>query len=90
MRGYTSPEAMRFNLFRQGFEALPPGERIRRQHERWLSRALRAEGGGPLRIPVRRVDEGGFSAMLAAPGGRERAEQWWMEAFASLESAGLG
>jgi hypothetical protein len=37
---------------------------------------------------VRRVDEGGFSAMLSAPGGRERAEQWWMDAFAALDGAG--
>lgn len=85
---YTPPEAMRFNLFRSGLDLLSAGERVRREHERWLTLALSRRGPAPPRIPVRKVDEGGFAAMLAAPGGRERAEQWWMDAFAALEGGG--
>lgn len=62
------------------------GERIRRFHEAWLDRAVRQPAYCEVRIPVRRVDDGGFSTLTAAPGGRERANQWWFEAFAYMES----
>jgi len=56
---------------------------FRRTHERWLTRALRS--GMPLpRIPLRRVDEGGFEELLARPRGREVAARWWRMAFARL------
>ncbi len=78
---------MRFGLFHRGLDLLTPGEKMRRAHERWLSRALRGPEGALARIPVRRVDEGGFSLLLSVPGGRERAEQWWMDAFAAMDHA---
>lgn len=76
---------MRFNFLNRGLDLLTPGERMRREHERWLDRALSGGAGELPRIPVRRVDQGGFGALLAAPGGRERADQWWLDAFAALE-----
>lgn len=80
-----SGRCMRFGLFHRGLDLPTPGERMRRMHEEWLSRALRRPDGAP-RIPVRRVDQGGFSALLAAPGGRERADQWWIEVFAAIDN----
>lgn len=52
-------------------------ELFRRQHSSWLTRAFRRPEGSVPRIPVRRVDEGGYSTMLNRPGGRERAAMWW-------------
>jgi hypothetical protein len=57
------------------------GERFRREHERWLEFVVST--GAPVpRIPVRRMDEGGFDALLARPRGREVARRWWELAFA--------
>jgi len=78
---------MRFNPFQRGFDLMGPGERMRRYHQGWLNRTLRRpdhEQEG-LRIPVRRVDQGGFDGMTSVPGGRERADQWWFEAFMQME-----
>lgn len=75
---------MRSRLFHRALDLPTPAERMRRTHEMWLGRALRATEQPP-RIPVRRVDQGGFAALLAVPGGRERAAQWWLDVFALVE-----
>jgi hypothetical protein len=52
------------------------GERARRQLQQWLNRAL--ESSTPLpRIPVRRVDRGGFDRLMSTPRGRAAATAWW-------------
>ena len=58
------------------------GERARRVHSAWLTRALTDPRLGGPRIPVRPVDHGGFDAMLARPGGRQVASGWWRRAIA--------
>lgn len=63
-------------------EDLSFGERVRREHGRWLARALEHPESVP-RIPVRRVDEGGFSLIMQSPHGRNWARHWWNAAFAS-------
>ncbi|QYU67425.1 hypothetical protein J4558_21245 [Leptolyngbya sp. 15MV] len=58
-------------------EGLPdPAREFRRVHEEWLTRAMRSGVAYP-RIPLRRVDAGGFDAMMARPEGRARARRWW-------------
>jgi len=65
---------------------LPTAAEIaRRMHERWLTRALAVKDTSALRIPARRVDEGGYLALLASPGGRERAEQFWIDTIARAD-----
>jgi len=61
------------------------GERARRLHSSWLTSALRDTGGSLPRIPTRRVDEGGFDPIVRRPEGREWADRWWGEAFATIE-----
>lgn len=56
--------------------SLSPGEFARRTHELWLTRALQSQRPYP-RIPLRRVDTGGFDRMMGSPDGRARAETWW-------------
>jgi hypothetical protein len=63
---------------------LTAGERARRVHEVWLNRAV-SRDTAMLRIPVRRVDEGGFSHLRGDPGGQQWAEQWWMDAVARAD-----
>lgn len=53
---------------------------LRREHERWLNRAIKAPGHYPT-IPTRRADDGGFSGLLARPGGARLAELWWRRAL---------
>jgi hypothetical protein len=57
-----------------------PGERMIREHSRWLSCAIRRGAAVP-RIPVRRVAEGGFARLMSTPGGRQRAQRWWASAL---------
>lgn len=64
-----------------------PGEAMRRQHERWLSRALASPALAKLRIPRRRVDEGGFGRLVRTRAGRAWAERWWDRAFAEADRA---
>lgn len=56
----------------------------RRVHEAWLDRALRSGRAYP-RIPLRRVDSGGFDRLRARTGGRARAEKWWGLALERVE-----
>jgi hypothetical protein len=59
---------------------LTAGEVARQLHSQWLTKALE-QGLDRPRIPVKRVDEGGFDALLARPCGPERAESWWRAAL---------
>ncbi|MCL4211023.1 MAG: hypothetical protein HRU76_08155 [Phycisphaeraceae bacterium] len=56
-----------------------------RYHGHWLSLALRSHRVFP-RIPLRKVSEGGFAALLASPDGRRTADTWWS---AALQTSGL-
>ncbi len=62
---------------------------FRLAHERWLSRALHARIPYP-RIPIRRVDEGGFDDVRERPEARARADLWWDLAFDRVDSDSLG
>ena len=59
------------------------GQRYAAEHSAWLTRAVRL-GNAP-RIPVKKVEEGGFDRMMARPGGEERASQWWGAAFERVD-----
>lgn len=61
-----------------------PGQKARLQHQRWLNRAVRGDTTA-LRIPVRRVDEGGFGYLETIPGGRQWAERWWTDAISRAD-----
>lgn len=76
---------MRF--FRHRELWLTPCQKARLQHQRWLTRAMRADAAR-LRIPVRRVDEGGFAYLVTAPGGRQWAERWWTDAITRADMMG--
>lgn len=62
-------------LFGQGL-GLSVGEMMRNAHSAWLTEALASKREYP-RIPVRRVDEGGFSKLLSMKNGEELAARWW-------------
>ncbi|MCC6428934.1 MAG: hypothetical protein IT435_19200 [Phycisphaerales bacterium] len=53
------------------------GEVARRVHSAWLSDAL-ASGRAYPRIPLRRVDEGGFSVLMGTSYGSQLSEAWWV------------
>ena len=63
---------------REDWERL--GERVRRAHSRWLTAALRSGSKAP-RIPVRRVSEGGWDAMMGTEEGRAWAAEFWESAI---------
>ncbi len=60
------------------------GARARRVHSAWLTRAVR-EGRAYPRIPTRRVDLGGFDALMRREGGPKIAERWWTIALLRVE-----
>jgi hypothetical protein len=62
-------------------DLLSKAQAFRSVHERWLSKALRSASPLP-RIPVRRMDRGGFDDLLSQPRGRDVADRWWRMAFA--------
>lgn len=59
-------------------------DRMIRQHSRWLSRMLRRRQA-PVRIPLRRVSDGGYSRLMASEDGRQIAAQWWEAALQKLD-----
>jgi hypothetical protein len=59
-------------------------EVFRRQHSLWLTRALLSGREYP-RIPVRAVARGGWSRLMARPGGPALAERWWAGALARVD-----
>ncbi len=65
--------------------ALDAGEKARLVHGVWLTRALGIGGGLIPRIPVRRVSEGGFAALMRTREGRGWAEGWWASALTRLD-----
>ena len=73
--------------FRSRDRLLTRGEIARREHERWLNRAI-ALGVPYPRIPTRLVCRGGFSGLRSRPGGLERAAQWWYVALARVDDLG--
>ncbi len=79
---YTSGRSMFWKRWRQG--GADAGAVARAVHSRWLTAAL-ASGREYPRIPLRRVDQGGFSAMMRRPGGPDRAAQWWDAALARVD-----
>lgn len=58
-------------------------ERARREHSHWLTCAMADPGRYWRRIPIRRVDRGGFSALTGDPAGRAWTERWWRKAIDS-------
>ncbi len=61
----------------------------------WLTWALGRGGSHESqptlpRIPVKRVDEGGFEDLLRRPGGARLAEAWWDEALDMVPVAAPG
>jgi hypothetical protein len=54
-------------------------------HSAWLTRALSGESGELPRIPARRVQEGGFGALLWTSQGRQWAADWWRRLLEKLE-----
>ncbi len=59
------------------------GEAARLEHSAWLTVALGIGGDADRypRIPVRRVADGGFAAVVARPEGRRWTQRWWGRAF---------
>lgn len=66
--------------FKRSTSVTAASERIRRETERWLDRALTSGASFP-HIPLRRVDHGGFDSLRANPRGPEIAERWWRTAL---------
>jgi len=52
------------------------GEKARRLHSAWLTDAV-VTGKSTPKIPVREVEQGGFSRVAASALARERADRWW-------------
>ncbi len=77
---------MFFRRLDDRWDAMTAGERARLLHSRWLTQALRSDREFP-RIPLRRVEEGGWETLLAKPKGRGVAERWWRRALRWVESS---
>jgi hypothetical protein len=76
---------MAWRLFSFG-EIPDPAAAFRRVHEVWLTRALSGENPPRYpRIPIRRVDRGGFDRLMARPNGRKIADEWWDATFSRLD-----
>jgi hypothetical protein len=70
-------------LFGHGL-GLSVGEMMRNAHSAWLTEALASKREYP-RIPIRRVDEGGFSKLLARDNGEALAARWWDAALERVD-----
>lgn len=70
------------------FRTETAGERARRIHQTWLTMALRGSIGPMPRIPIRRVSDGGWDALLRTPAGRRWANRWWQRAFRQMDRNG--
>jgi hypothetical protein len=64
---------------------LTASEQARRVHSAWLTRALSGEMNEPPRIPARRVEQGGFHALLFTAAGRRWAADWWRRVLERLD-----
>lgn len=81
---------MIWEAFRRFRRPETPAERFRRVHEQWLTRALQAPADRYPRIPLRRVDAGGFSGLLARSHGADRAARWWSLALERVQEEAHG
>ena len=72
-------------LFDQRWRLISAGERARRLHEAWLTRALSSPSRAWPVIPVRRVSDGGFNRLMSGASGRAWAERWWESTLGQLE-----
>jgi hypothetical protein len=73
------PARMIWNSFPM-VRVIDPGEKFRREHERWLNRALRSTKPLPKplpRIPLRPVSRGGFERLMSSERGRRAVGRWW-------------
>ncbi|MGD9789820.1 MAG: hypothetical protein AB7Q00_03860 [Phycisphaerales bacterium] len=61
-----------------------PGSIARREHSEWLTRAITGQREFP-RIPVRRVDRGGFAFLADLHSGLAWAARWWQAALRRVE-----
>ncbi len=68
-------------------DILDRGEAARRLHSAWLTQALESGHEYP-RIPIRRVDEGGFSVLRSTSYGRQVSEAWWTIALEHMDQPG--
>ncbi|HYF15758.1 MAG TPA: hypothetical protein VD971_11880 [Phycisphaerales bacterium] len=61
-----------------------PGAAARHAHSQWLTEAFASDRDYP-RIPVRRVADGGFSALMSRENGPAHAERWWSLALERMD-----
>ena len=62
-------------------------ERWRDEHSAWLTAAMKVlerEKYAFPRIPLRRVDQGGFGPLLSRPRGTKICERWWRRALRTI------
>ncbi len=64
---------------------LTASERAKRLHSAWLTRALAGDLPESPRIPARRVEQGGFGALLRTGYGRRWATDWWRRVLDRLD-----
>lgn len=71
-------------FFARNRRLITAGEKARRLHSAWLTRALAEPSRFP-RIPARPVRDGGFRRLVATPRGRAWADGWWSDTFDTLD-----
>ncbi len=62
-------------------------ERARREHSHWLTCAMADPARYWRRIPIRRVDQGGFDRLVATPAGRRWSDGWWSRTIEQVPHA---
>lgn len=75
-------QAMLWNVWKSMPE--DPGEKARREHSAWLTRALAGTRRYP-EIPVRPVQDGGFDELRNRPNGLKLAARWWRMALRRVD-----
>lgn len=66
------------------------GAKMRAEHSRWLSSAVRKPAKEYPRIPVREVEAGGFDGLMDRPMGRMLADAWWNAALNRVDQKRRG
>lgn len=72
---------MGFSFHNNRRSVLERGEIARRHTSVWLTWAMAERDGSLPKIPLRRVDEGGWKFLRSTPLGRWVAWHWWERAF---------